>query len=140
MEENLYIEEEPKEEQKEEKQRSTLNNIKEGLKGGRPSKGVFDDLSLCLITFILLGILYLISVIGVRIAHLIISFINIIDSFKLIYLLSIISFAIFCLTSILVALITINEKIISSIIILLILIIYGMDAWCYFLYINEKIN
>ena len=52
----------------------------------------------------------------------------------------IISFIIFSLSFILVALLPINKKIIISTIVLSIIIIYGMDAWCYYLYFNEDIN
>ena len=83
---------------------------------------------------------YILSLIGVRIAQLIISIINITNSFKLIYLLLIISFIIFCLSFILVAFLPINKKIILSTFVLFIIIIYGMDALCYYLYFNENIN
>ena len=132
MDENLFAEEN---EEREEKKGSRLNEMKLELKGERKRKhyGVYTELIYCS-CFI---ILYLLSLIGVRIAHLIISIKNIIDSFKLFYLLLIISFAIFCLSFVVFVTFPINIKIIFG---LLILIVYGLDAWCYYLYLNEEIN
>ena len=135
MDENLFAEEN---EEREEKKGSRLNKIKLELKEERKRKrkhttGVPTEFVCCSC----FAILFLICLFGVRIAHLIISIKNIIDSFKLFYLLLIISFIIFCLSFVAFVTLPTNIKIIFG---LLILIVYGMDAWCYYLYLNEEIN
>ena len=88
----------------------------------------------------LFGCLYVLALIGVRIAQLIISIVNIIDEFKLFYLLLIISFILFCSSFVSIFGFKFSKSIFLPITLLIGIIILGMDAFCYYLYFNEEVN
>ena len=131
-------EETNKEEERKNKSKKIIKGVRiEEEHSSRRKKNIYSRLGYLSCLFII----YIFLLIGIRITIFIISIVKIVSEYKLFYLLLIISFIILLASAISICITaSISGKLSLAIVVTLLLICYGINAFCYYLYINDEID